>query len=178
MGVLFLIGPRGSGKTLAANLLGSAYACPTCDTDQLVVEAAGKSIAAIVAGEGWPGFRAREKAALVAAFERMAVHPHSVVATGGGIVLDPENRAFMRRSGRVAYLEAPVEVLLERLTKARCDAFRPALSSLSFSDEMRAVLAERGPLYRETAHQGVDATLEPEVLARALHEILTREEQP
>lgn len=176
MGILFLIGPRASGKTLAAALLAKEYACPCCDTDQLVVAAAGKSVAEIVAEEGWPAFRAAEKAALVEAVARMGAAPATtgVVATGGGIVLDPENRAFMRASGVVAYLTTSPDELIGRLLRSRDKSSRPPLSGLSFEDEVRSVMAEREPLYRETAHHMIDASLPPVRVARLLHDITVR----
>lgn len=176
MGILFLIGPRASGKTLAAALLAKNHACRSCDTDKLVIAAAGKNIADIVAGEGWAAFRAAEKAALAEAADRMGADAGTpgVVATGGGIVLDPENRAFMRRAGVVAYLAASAEELVGRLLLSRARASRPPLSDMSFEDEVRSVMAERDPLYRETAHHVINASLPPAEVARLLHGIIIR----
>ena len=172
MGILFLIGPRGSGKTLAASLLERDHGCRTCDTDALIREKTGKTVAGIVAEGGWPAFRALEKAALEEAVERMRLFPESpaVIATGGGIVLDPENRDRMRKEGVVAYLSAPASVLAARLAPPGDDPSRPSLTGLSPEREMAGVLEERGPLYRETAHYSIDATLPPEEVAAILHE--------
>lgn len=176
MGILFVIGPRASGKTRAAALLAERYACRVCDTDQLAVAAAGKSVADIVAGEGWETFRAVEKAALAEAVKRMSAEPGipGVVATGGGIVLDPENRALMRRAGEVAYLSASADTLIGRLRRSREQALRPPLSDMSFEDEVLSVVAERDPLYREAAHHVIDASLPPAEVARLLHGIILR----
>lgn len=176
MPVLFLIGPRGSGKSLAAARLAETFSCRVRDTDQMVVQAHGGSIADIVAEKGWNAFRAMEKAALIQAAAQMAGDARApgivslgVIATGGGIVLDAENRRLMRETGIVAYLSSPAEVLIARLAALPEDPSRPPLSPLAMTDEVRAVLQEREPLYRETAHHVIDACQEPDALARALH---------
>lgn len=178
MGILFLIGPRGSGKSLAAKLLGRIYACRDYDTDQLVSQAEGRSISDIVAEEGWDAFRAMEKAALAKAvtMARADLGTPGVIATGGGIILAPENRALMRENGTVVYLSAPAEVLVGRLDQARQSSFRPPLSDLSFAKEIRFVVTERDPLYRDAAHHILDAVMKPEKLACQLHDIITRGE--
>ena len=176
MSILFLTGPRGSGKSQVARLLGAEHSLPFCDTDLLVVRAAGKSIEAIVAEEGWPGFRAREKAALAEAAAMMAAAGgRAVVATGGGMVLDPENRAFMRQKGRVVYLSAPAHLLAARLAGGERDPFRPSLSGLPPAEELSAVLAEREPLYRAAAHHCVDASLPLVEVVRQVYHILAGE---
>lgn len=181
MSVLFLIGPRGSGKSLAAKLLASRYACRSVDTDRLILDNAGKSVAEIVAEEGWPAFREYEKEALreaAAIMARPEGHTGSagfgVVATGGGIVLDAANRAFMRENGVVAYLAAPPELLVERLLQSRNMAGRPPLSDLSFEEEVRSTMAARDPLYREAAHHLVNAALPADTVARVLFETIIR----
>jgi shikimate kinase len=176
VGILFLIGPRGCGKSLAMDRLVRERGCRGCDTDRLIVEAEGKSVAGIVAEDGWAAFRAAEKRALGEAVRRMgaAGAAPGVVATGGGIVLDPENRALMRRSGVAVYLAAPVEALVSRLQNARERNARPPLSGLSFEEEIRAVFIEREAFYRETARYSVDASKPPEAVADALYGILLR----
>jgi shikimate kinase len=181
MSVLFLIGPRGSGKSLAAKLLAGKYACRSVDTDTLIVETTGKRIADIVAEEGWAAFREYEKEALREAASRMALPQNGggragfgVVATGGGIVLDAANRAFMRKSGIVAYLTASPDFLIERLLSSRNMAGWPSLSDLSFEEEVRATMAARDPLYREAAHHFVNAALNAETVAQVLYETIIR----
>ena len=101
---LFLIGPRGSGKTTVGRLVAEALGLPFYDTDDMVMAEAGLSIADIVAAEGWAAFRKRESRALAEAVARAAgpAPAHSgrspsgaVISTGGGMVLDERNRAFM-----------------------------------------------------------------------------------
>lgn len=177
---LFLIGPRGSGKTLAAARLAETASCRALDTDAMI-QANGRNIADIVAEEGWTAFRALEKEILTLAVAEILARPDApgVIATGGGIVLDKANRDLMRASGVVAYLCAPADVLIARLEAAKnASASRPPLSGLSLADEVRAVLQEREPLYRETAHHVIDAGREPDDVARDLAALLAKEANP
>lgn len=149
---IFLIGPRGSGKTSLGTVLAHALGFSFADTDDLIRAEAGLDVAGIVAAEGWEGFRRRESEAL-----RAAVCPRSVTATGGGMILEPANRAFMRASGLVVYLSVPLEELYRRLTADLKPGQRPSLTGKDPLEELAGVLAEREPLYREAAHIVVDA---------------------
>ncbi len=180
MQILFLIGPRGSGKSETAAALARKCNCPALDTDDLVMRDAEKSIVEIVAGEGWPAFRARESKALRRAVDiflrapgqdpHCGMPPGGIIATGGGAVLDPGNRDFMTRSGLVVYLETPESVLLQRLQKAPDDGRRPPLAKgRALADEVAATLRERGHLYRETAHHVLDGSLSVAALVEKLH---------
>ena len=160
---VFLVGPRCCGKTTVAGLLARRLGFAGLDTDVLLAAKAGMDVPAIVAREGWSGFRRRESLAL-----EEAAMPGTVVATGGGMVLLPENRAFMRAAGVVVYLRAPAQVLAARLAGDGGAARRPSLTGEDPQAEMASVLAEREPLYRESAHYCVDATLRPEAVVAAI----------
>lgn len=156
---LFLLGMRASGKSTLGRALAErlSYAC--VDTDDRVREGfGGREVADIVRLEGWNGFRAREALAL-----RAAAAPYTVVATGGGVVLSPSNRLFLRQSGLCVYLEASAALLGERLRRNPVLGQRPSLSSphgaegAHPADDVEEVLREREPLYRETAHYTVPA---------------------
>lgn len=103
--IFSLIGPRGSGKTTIAKRLAELTGWPRLATDAAVEEAAGKTIAEIVARRGWPGFREYERRALKSIIERadILVPPGKgmFLDTGGGIVLDEENRELLRGAGFV-----------------------------------------------------------------------------
>src|SRR5436190_4253346 len=104
---LFLIGPRGSGKTKVAHLLAERLNCPWRDTDAVLSERQGKSIREIFAKEGEAAFRRYETEVLA----ELCQGPPRVIATGGGIVTVPANRELLRASGHVIWLTATPEVL-------------------------------------------------------------------
>ncbi|MGL5967092.1 MAG: shikimate kinase AroL [Kluyvera sp.] len=154
---IFLIGARGCGKTTIGQALTHACHFRFVDTDLALQQQAGMSVAEIVAAEGWPGFRARETQTL-----KSVTQPGTVVATGGGIILAAENRAFMRQNGIVVYLDAPVAILARRLEAFPEAEQRPTLTGKPISEEVAEVLAQRDALYRETAHYIVDASATPD----------------
>ncbi len=150
---LVLIGGRACGKTSVGRALAQVLQCPFVDLDEALAMEAGRSIADIVAREGWPGFRRREKA-LVA---RYAVLSGQVLATGGGVVLDPENVTILREHGLVIWLRADPATLGRRLRQDQgSQASRPSLTGADPDAEMARVLAERQPLYRAAAHVSID----------------------
>ena len=119
---LFLIGPRGCGKTTVGMALADSLNRRFVDTDQWLQSQLNMTVAEIVEREEWAGFRARETAALEA-----VTAPSTVIATGGGIILTEFNRHFMQNNGIVVYLCAPVSVLVNRaagVTKRRSSSAR------------------------------------------------------
>ncbi len=137
-----LTGYRGTGKTTVGRLAADRLGLPFFDTDALVEARAGRPIPAIFASDGEAGFRAleREICAGLAVVE-------GVIATGGGAVLDPGNVEALRRGARVFLLEGPPEELARRCAPGD----RPALTTFSPLDEIRAVLAARADAYRAAA---------------------------
>ena len=104
---LYLYGPPGSGKTTLGKLLSERLELAFLDLDRFIQNDAGKAVNAIFAAEGEEGFRAREKRAL----REASSCDRSVVALGGGTLLDPENRACAESTGTVVCLDCPVEIL-------------------------------------------------------------------
>lgn len=153
---LFLIGPRGCGKTTVGMALADSLNRRFVDTDQWLQSQLNMTVAEIVEREEWAGFRARETAALEA-----VTAPSTVIATGGGIILTEFNRHFMQNNGIVVYLCAPVSVLVNRLQAVPEEDLRPTLTGKPLSEEVQEVLEERDALYREVAHIIIDATNEP-----------------
>jgi len=148
---LFLIGPRGSGKTTVARLLAERLGWEWLDADDVLEARRGKSIRAIFAEEGEDGFRDKESAVLAELCGRRAC----VVSTGGGVVVREANRALLRASGRVVWLTADVETLWRRLQEDdRTGDRRPALT-VGGRPEVEEVLRVREPWYRECAHRTV-----------------------
>ena len=156
MGILYLVGARAPGKTTVGKTLAKKLGLPFADTDQLLLESAGRTVDQIVEAEGWPGFRQRESAAL-----REVTDAHKsgcVVSTGGGMVLAETNRTLMRQRGMVVFLDAPEEVLAERLGRTPLNSQRPSLTGKGLVEEISDVLNERRPLYEAAAHHIVDAS--------------------
>jgi shikimate kinase len=152
--LILLIGPRGSGKTTVGRALAARLGWAFADADEHVEAAAGQTIAAIFAAEGEAGFRDREAAALA----ELCGHTDHVVATGGGAVLRPANRELLRRSGFVVWLDVTPEVAWARLqADPTTAARRPNLTAAGGLEEVRTLIAARGPLYRQTAHVVIPA---------------------
>ena len=148
-GHIYLVGMMGAGKTTLGKALARRLERRFIDTDKLLVERTGAPVATIFEVEGEAGFRRREAALL----HELASEQDCVVATGGGTILDPENRRVMRESGTVIYLRARVEHLWER---TRHDTSRPLLANDDPKGTLTRLLAERDALYREAAHLIVD----------------------
>ncbi len=155
---IFLVGARACGKTTIGMALARYLQYNFIDTDSLVQKTVGCSVACMVAEHGWDFFRAAESKAL-----HEATQCTSVIATGGGMVLDPRNREYMRKHGVVIFLSAPPKVLIQRLLAHPNTEQRPSLTAANgqyeqnIEEEVRNVLTARLPLYREVAHHTVDA---------------------
>ncbi len=146
---LVLVGMPGSGKTSVGGALAKLSGKPFVDLDGEIVKKAGKPIPEIFAQEGEAAFRDLEAEVLAAACSRSG----QIIATGGGAVLRPENRAAMRRTGRVYLLRRRLESLPVQ--------GRP-LSQAGSLEEMERV---RRPLYEAAADVSVPNEISPEEAA-------------
>ena len=143
-----LVGYRGCGKSAVGRKLAEVLRRPFVDSDAVIVERVGLSIAEYVTESGWERFRLLESEVLGDCCQKDEV----VLATGGGVVLVLENRFFLKKSGITIWLQASSETILERLNHDPQSPFlRPPLSSLSQADEILTGIKEREPLYRELA---------------------------
>ena len=142
---IVFLGLRGSGKTTVARELASRLGVEAVDTDTVVQERAGRSIAAIVEQSGWQAFRDLEQDVL----REICSTTGRIVATGGGVVLRQANRRILRSCGAVFYLLADIPLLMQRLQKEEDRGERPALSQESLEEELVRTLREREPLYYE-----------------------------
>jgi len=152
-----LIGYRGSGKTTTGRKLADHLWQKFVDVDDLIVAKAGKSIAEIFAQDGEPAFRELEAQAVR---EASALAEH-VIALGGGAPLREDNRQALQSAGhRVIYLRCEPEELARRIQNdPNTAANRPNLTHLGGgAAEIRKVLADREPIYRQMAHAELDVT--------------------
>ena len=141
---IILVGPMGAGKTTIGKQLARELGRPFYDSDQVIEERTGASIPLIFELEGEDGFRRREKAVL----DDLVQMQDIVLATGGGAVIDPENRELISRHGFVIYLSVPLDLLVSRTAK---DRNRPLLQTDDPRKKMEELLEVRDPLYREVA---------------------------
>lgn len=163
---IVLIGFMGSGKSTVGRELHQRLGYPLVDMDQLIEQRAGKPITAIFADEGEAAFRDMESAVLRELSQ--AADQRRIISTGGGAVVRPENRALLKRMGYVVWLDAPATVILERTAKNRS---RPLLHTEDPAGKIRCMMAEREPLYQETAHLKLDtAGLDSNELATGILE--------
>jgi shikimate kinase len=160
---LILIGHRATGKTTVGRLLAAQLGWIFADVDEYIESTFGGSIAEIFAAEGEAGFRNRESIALSA----LCGQNRRVIATGGGAILRSENRSLLRSAGFVAWLTAGPETIWARLqSDPTTAARRPNLTSVGGLEEVRALLAAREALYRETADFVANADVpSPEAVA-------------
>jgi len=150
---IILIGYRCSGKTSVGNRLARELAREFVDTDDWLMEKAGRSVRNIVEGDGWEGFRQMEKDAIQAVCGR----DNAVIATGGGAVLDPANVAAMQKNGRVVWLKVSPQIVRQRMTRdENTDDLRPSLTSKGLYDEIVDVLKQRAPLYEKAMDMVID----------------------
>lgn len=143
-----LIGYRACGKTTVGHVLATRLGWRFIDTDAEIEREAGRTVAELVAAEGWTGFRARERAVV----ERVSRAPQAVIACGGGAVLDEANRSALKRDALVVYLKCDPATLARRLAADPATASqRPGLTGADAAAEVEQVLREREPVYEAAA---------------------------
>ncbi len=147
---LFLIGPMGAGKTTVGRHVAELFRMPFVDLDHEIEAHTGAAVSLIFELEGEAGFRRRESAALADAAARNGL----VLATGGGAVLNADNRRTLHQRGFVIWLDAEVDAQLARLSR---DRQRPLLCAPDRRARLEQLAAERNPLYAEIADLRLDS---------------------
>ncbi len=142
---IFLVGPMGAGKSTLGRQLAEIAKYQFYDTDKLITDQTGVDIPTIFDYEGEKGFRERESNAI----KRIVKNHRIVLATGGGSVLKKNNRKLLKKRGFVVYLKTTVE---EQLIRIGDDTNRPLMQTEKPEQTLRDLMAERSPLYEETAH--------------------------
>lgn len=139
-----LVGMMGAGKTTVGREYARRHGLRFVDCDHELEARTGVSVTTIFEVEGESGFRRREAQLL----DELTHEQGLVLATGGGIVLAPENRAVLRERGVVVYLNVPAAILWER---TRNDKNRPLLQVPNPRVRIETLYSQRDPLYREVA---------------------------
>lgn len=148
---VYLIGPMGSGKTAVGRRLATLLGKQFVDSDAEIEKRTGVDIRYIFEKEGEARFRERERDVIA----ELTALEDVVVATGGGVILDPTNRERLAKTGTVVYLETTIDTLVRRTKAAKT---RPLL----MNDDPRAVLESmmlvRRPLYERSADLRIETT--------------------
>jgi shikimate kinase len=163
---LFFIGPMGAGKSTIGKRVAESLGLPFFDLDHEIQEHSGADIPLIFELEGEAGFRRREAAILADIVLRKGI----VLATGGGAILDADNRRLLHERGFVVYLETTVDEQLERLAR---DRKRPLLAAPDRRERLHALATQRNPLYMEitdltlpAGHRGTSAQVAQQLAAQ------------
>ncbi len=162
---LYLVGMMGSGKTSTGRPLAERLGYGFVDADAVIEQAAGCSIPDIFDRDGEAGFRKLESQVLSAISQRHSL----VVATGGGVVTQPENWGLLH-SGIVIWLDVVPDQLLQRLNAD--STVRPLLQTADPEAALNALLNERRPLYAEADLTVVINDEPPEAVADGILQLV------
>ena len=151
---LALIGYRGTGKSTVGRMLAGRLNRPFLDADIEIESRAGRSISSIFTEWGEPEFRDREERTLA---ELTATFPDAILATGGGAILRPANRAVLAQFGLVVWLRAGHDELARRIEADGVSAAsRPSLTGAGTVAEIAQVYQARQALYEAAADAAID----------------------
>ena len=139
---IVLVGFMGTGKTSVGKRLAKRLGWPFVDVDALIEERANMSIPQIFTQRGEPVFRRLERRCI----SRVVHGQHQVIATGGGAIVDPQNRTKLRASGPVVCLTAKPQAILARVGRKLMT--RPMLAAHADPlSRIRTLMAQRAPAY-------------------------------
>lgn len=140
-----LVGMPGGGKSTVGRHLAKRLNVPFTDVDSVIEQRIHQSIRSFFEREGEERFRDLEQEVVA----ELTASATGVLATGGGVVLREPNRHVLHDKTTVVYLRSTPEELMRRL---RHDTHRPLLQVADPLARLRALYAERDPLYRSAAH--------------------------
>ena len=135
----------GTGKSVVGRRLSRRLSMRLLDTDELIEKRSGMKILEIFARFGEQRFRELESEVLGVLLSG-ELGEGFVLSTGGGIVIDSENRRKLAELGKVVCLSASIETIFERVSNS---SQRPLLNNASPKDEIKRLLDERSSFYEE-----------------------------
>ena len=141
----------GAGKTTIGNRLARALGFQFFDSDREIVKSTGAEISLIFDIEGETSFRVREKKMV----DSLTKINDSIIATGGGAILDSDSRQKLQSRGFVVYLKSSIETLAERTQN---DKHRPLLQNKERTETIEKLMRQRAPLYESIADMTVDTS--------------------
>jgi len=147
---IYLIGLMGAGKTTIGRLLAKSLGQAFYDSDKAIEDQTGVDIATIFEFEGEKGFRIREKKMI----KELAQLEDIILATGGGVILDQENREQLKENGFVVYLQCSVDRIADRTSR---NSQRPLLNVENPKETIQTLINEREDLYLACADFVIDS---------------------
>lgn len=169
---IVLVGMMGAGKSSIGRRLAARLTLPFVDADTEIESAAGMSIPEIFAKHGEPYFRAGEARVIA----RLLDGGPSVLATGGGSVMDPHTRELIREKGVSIWLNADLDVLMKR-TKRRND--RPLVEKIKELMPLREPFYAQSDIAVQSRDEPHDTIVDEIMKALARHlAVMADEEKP
>lgn len=148
---IVLIGFMGTGKTSTGRLLAARLGRPFIDTDKKIEQESGMTISEMFRIHGEAFFR-RQEQEMVA---KVARYTNTVIATGGGVVLFPENIARLKNNGVIIALTATIQTILDRTGRRNT---RPLLECAEREHMITKLIEERAGLYQVAADYVIDTS--------------------
>ncbi len=147
---IYLVGLMGAGKTTIGRLLAKSLGLPFYDSDKAIEDITGVDIATIFEFEGEQGFRLRENKMIT----ELTGLRDIVLATGGGVILNEENRVRLKETGFVVYLQCSIDRIVDRTSR---NSQRPLLNVNNPREKIQTLLNERESLYLSCADFVIDS---------------------
>ncbi len=152
---IVLIGYRCTGKTTIGKHIAERLKRKFVDTDAMIEKRLNSSITRVVKSLGWAEFRKIEKDVV----SEVSKLRNVIIATGGGVVLDPENVLSLKRHGILFWLKVDPDEIKRRMKKdIDLDNIRPPLNDKDPIGEVDKILDERIPFYKNAADHVIECT--------------------
>jgi shikimate kinase len=161
---IVLTGFMGTGKSTVGRRVAEILKIPFFDVDETIKRQTGRSIAELFQMKGEDAFRALESATI----QELSVQKSAVIATGGGSLMNPQNRDFLQRNGVLVCLSARTGTLLERL---KDDLTRPLLAGENMQQRIDRLMQERQAIY---AMCPVQVATDDKTIAQVAEEVIQK----